>query len=76
MLKYDVVLVGAGIAGLAAAQVLTQAGLSVCVLEKSRGLGGDWQPAESKRTMGKSGLIMGHNTLPAAVPALKNCSDP
>lgn len=36
----DVMIVGAGIAGLAAARELTTAGLQVCVLEKSRGVGG------------------------------------
>ncbi len=36
----DVMVVGAGVAGLAAAQALTLAGLKVCVLEKSRGIGG------------------------------------
>jgi len=36
----DVMIVGAGIAGLAAAQSLTAAGLKVCILEKSRGVGG------------------------------------
>lgn len=36
----DVIVVGAGIAGLAAARRLVEAGLQVCVLEKSRGFGG------------------------------------
>lgn len=36
----DVLIVGAGVAGLAAAQRLTAAGLRVGVLEKSRGVGG------------------------------------
>jgi len=36
----DVIIVGAGVAGLAAARELTAAGLRVCVLEKSRGIGG------------------------------------
>lgn len=36
----DVIVVGAGIAGLAAARELTAAGLRVCMLEKSRGVGG------------------------------------
>jgi len=36
----DVIVLGAGSAGLAAARRLVEAGLQVCVLEKSRGLGG------------------------------------
>lgn len=36
----DVIVVGAGVAGLAAARELTAAGLRVCMLEKSRGVGG------------------------------------
>lgn len=36
----DVIVVGAGVAGLSAARTLTQAGVRVEVLEKSRGLGG------------------------------------
>ncbi|MEA5516004.1 NAD(P)/FAD-dependent oxidoreductase [Nodularia sp. UHCC 0506] len=36
----DIVIIGAGIAGLICAQRLTEAGYSVLVLEKSRGLGG------------------------------------
>ncbi len=37
---FDVAIIGAGMAGLACAQQLTQAGYRVVVLEKSRGLGG------------------------------------
>lgn len=36
----DVIIIGAGIAGLSAARELSKAGLDVLVLEKSRGLGG------------------------------------
>ena len=38
--EFDCIVVGAGIAGLLAANVLGQRGLSTCILEKSRGLGG------------------------------------
>jgi hypothetical protein len=40
MTIWDVVVVGAGLSGLTAAQSLTQAGYTVLVLDKSRGLGG------------------------------------
>jgi len=38
--EFDVVVVGAGIAGLSARRLLMKRGLAVCVVEKSRGLGG------------------------------------
>ena len=38
--KYDIVVVGAGIAGLMASTYLSKAGCKVAVLEKSRGVGG------------------------------------
>ena len=38
--KFDIAVIGAGIAGLVCAQELQQAGYSVVVLEKSRGVGG------------------------------------
>lgn len=38
--KFDIVVIGAGIAGLVCAQELQQAGYSVVVVEKSRGVGG------------------------------------
>ena len=38
--EYDVVVVGAGIAGLMASKQLSEAGYRVAVLEKARGVGG------------------------------------
>ncbi len=38
--KFDCIVLGAGIAGIAAANKLRLAGLTVCLLEKSRGIGG------------------------------------
>ena len=38
--KFDIAIIGAGIAGLVCSQELQQAGYSVVVLEKSRGVGG------------------------------------
>lgn len=40
MKRFDVVVVGAGIAGLKAAMVLQKGGLDVCVVDKARGPGG------------------------------------
>lgn len=44
--QYDVAIVGAGLAGSLCAEKLTAAGMSVCVIDKSRGSGGR---ASSKR---------------------------
>ena len=44
--EYDIVVVGAGIAGLMASRCLTEAGYRVIVLEKARGVGGRMAPAE------------------------------
>lgn len=41
---FDVVVVGAGVAGLRAARTLGEAGVEPLVLEKSRGLGGAPRP--------------------------------
>ena len=40
MEKFDCLVLGAGIAGITAARKMVAAGFSVCLLDKSRGLGG------------------------------------
>jgi renalase len=54
----DVIVVGAGLAGLAAARDLQNAGLSVLVLEKSRGVGG--RCATKRLTVGDLVLRVDH----------------
>ena len=41
---YDVLIIGAGMAGLSAAKVLEAQGLSVALVDKGRGLGGRLRP--------------------------------
>lgn len=43
MKKYDVIVIGAGLAGLSCAYILQKKGRSVCVLEKERMIGGAFQ---------------------------------
>jgi len=46
--QFDVIIIGAGISGLTAAALLSKAGLSVCVLERHRLIGGYLQGFERK----------------------------
>lgn len=46
--QFDVVIIGAGVSGLTAAALLSKAGLSVCVLERHRLIGGYLQGFERK----------------------------
>jgi len=55
----DVIVVGAGIAGLAAAESLVAAGRSVVVLEKSRGVGGRMATRRVKTAIGEFALDHG-----------------
>ena len=42
-MRYDVIIIGSGLGGLACAHVLSKAGMSVLVLEKGRQAGGSQQ---------------------------------
>jgi phytoene dehydrogenase-like protein len=46
--QFDVIIIGAGVSGLTAAALLSKAGLSVCVLERHRLIGGYLQGFERK----------------------------
>lgn len=46
--EFDVIIIGAGVSGLTAAALLSKAGLSVCVLERHRLIGGYLQGFERK----------------------------
>ena len=60
MESVDVLVIGAGLAGLAAARDLSNAGRNVLVLEKSRGVGGR---AATKRLMPLEGALLGDTSL-------------
>ena len=45
--KFDVVVIGAGISGIVTAKCLTDAGLSVVILERTGEVGGLWQFREN-----------------------------
>lgn len=59
-LSHDVVIVGAGISGLAAAVRLRNAGRDVILLEKSRGLGG--RAATRRIVSGEGEILVDHGT--------------
>jgi all-trans-retinol 13,14-reductase len=56
MAVYDVVIIGSGIGGLESAYMLSKEGLSVCVLEKNRQLGGSLQIFVRDKTIFDTGI--------------------
>jgi renalase len=73
---HDVVIIGAGISGLACAQVLASAGKTVRVIERSRGLGGR---CATRRVEGQPidhGLVFVHGDSSAFLAALRETPGP
>ncbi|WP_338039218.1 NAD(P)/FAD-dependent oxidoreductase [Maribacter litopenaei] len=54
--KYDVVIIGSGMGGLVAANIMAREGLSVCVLEKNNQFGGNLQTFVRDRTIFDTGV--------------------
>ena len=54
----DIAVIGAGMAGLVCAQQLSQAGYSVVVVEKSRGVGGRVATRRLQGTCGRSWCLL------------------
>jgi renalase len=73
---YDVIIIGAGVAGLACGQVAAAAGKKVRVLERSRGVGGR---CATRRIDGQSvdhGLVFLHGQSPEFLAALREVPGP
>jgi all-trans-retinol 13,14-reductase len=56
MQKYDVVIIGSGLGGLACGTILAKEGYKVCVLEKNKQIGGTLQTFVRKRVIFDSGV--------------------
>jgi len=54
--KYDIIIIGAGLGGLLSANILSREGLSVCVIEQNRRLGGSIQSFAKDKTIFNTGL--------------------
>jgi predicted NAD/FAD-dependent oxidoreductase len=67
----EVLVVGAGIAGLACARALREAGVDVCVAEKSRGVGGRCATRRVEGTPVDHGLAFYHGEDPEFLAALR-----
>lgn len=56
MSKFDVVIIGSGLGGLCTAYILAREGMSVCVLEKNRQIGGSLQIFSRDKTVFDTGV--------------------
>ena len=54
--NYDIVIIGSGMAGLVAANIMAREGKSVCVLEKNNQYGGNLQTFVRERTIFDTGV--------------------
>ncbi len=70
-----VAIIGAGLAGLACAQRLTQAGLAVRLLDKGRGAGGRMSTRRIQTPLGEACFDHGAASFTAEDPAFRECVD-
>ena len=70
-----VAIIGAGLAGLACAQRLTQAGLSVRLLDKGRGPGGRMSTRRIQTPLGEASFDHGATAFTAEDPVFRDCVD-
>ncbi|MBT3208314.1 MAG: NAD(P)-binding protein, partial [Bacteroidetes bacterium] len=54
--KYDVIIIGGGLGGLLCGNILSREGLSVCILEQNKKLGGSIQSFAKNKTIFNTGL--------------------
>jgi renalase len=73
---YDVLVIGAGVAGLACAQVAATAGRKVRVLERSRGVGGRFATRRIDGQPVDHGLVFLHGQSPELLAALREVPGP
>jgi predicted NAD/FAD-dependent oxidoreductase len=73
---HDIVIIGAGISGLACAKVLAAAGKTVRVIERSRGLGGRCATRRVEGQPVDHGLVFVHGESPEFLAALREAPGP
>lgn len=56
MLKYDIIIIGAGLGGLLCANILSKEGYNVCIIEKNKKIGGSIQSFAKNKSIFNTGL--------------------